>query len=257
MKESLDGNVFFSNPIDMNVNDPYDCKMKFDTKKILKTMFPEISSEICKKHPEILQELERYKKSLQGTLRVGCFTTCDCSQIEMWDNPYFGDKHKGYCIEYRVEQEYFYPGTIVFLKVLYDNNGFDATDSMKNFVEWVKLQEKGMGNTRCYQEKSAKLVCLGHNHTLFKPEKYKGEDEWRIIIPENRYVEYFGKKDVFTNDFSHLMQAVYLGSEFRNTDKNGEMYEYALGVCKRLHIPLYIMQQNGDKLTCCASTMFL
>ena len=106
---------------------------------------------------------------------------------------------------------------LFFLKVLYDNNGFDATDSMKNFVEWVKLQEKGMGNTRCYQEKSAKLVCLGHNHTLFKPEKYKGEDEWRIIIPENRYVEYFGKKDVFTNDFSHLMQAVYLGSEFRNT----------------------------------------
>lgn len=72
--------------------------------------------------------------------------------------------------------------------------------------------------------------------------------EWRIIIPENRYVEYFGKKDVFTNDFSHLMQAIYLGSEFRNTDKNGEMYEYALGVCKRLHIPLYTMQQNGDKL---------
>jgi hypothetical protein len=34
LKESLDGNVFFSNPIDMNVNDPYDCKMKFDTKKI-------------------------------------------------------------------------------------------------------------------------------------------------------------------------------------------------------------------------------
>ena len=63
LKESLDGNVFFSNPIDMNVNDPYDCKMKFDTKKILKTMFPEISSEICKKHPEILQDIKSHYKA--------------------------------------------------------------------------------------------------------------------------------------------------------------------------------------------------
>ena len=44
------------------------------------------------------------------------------------------------------------------------------------------------------------------------------------------------------------MQAIYLGSEFRNTDINGEMYEYALEVCKKLHIPLYIMQRNDDKL---------
>ena len=27
---------------------------------------------------------------MQGVLRVGCFTTCDCSQIKMWDNQYFG-----------------------------------------------------------------------------------------------------------------------------------------------------------------------
>ena len=132
-------------------------------------------------HPEYLQELEKYKKSLQGALRVGCFTTCDCSQIGMWDNQHFGDKHKGYCIEYKVEPTYFYPNTIIFLKILYDNYGFDATDAIKNFV-------------------------------------------------------------------SPLMQAIYLGSEFRKTDKNGEMYEHALRVCKKHHIPLYIMRKNGDKL---------
>ena len=92
------------------------------------------------------------------------------------------------------------------------------------------------------------MVCLGHNHALFKPEDYKNEKEWRIIIPNNRYVEYFGKADVYTKDFSPLMQAIYLGSEFRNTDINGEMYEYALEVCKKLHIPLYIMQRYDDKL---------
>ena len=53
---------------------------------------------------------------------------------------------------------------------------------------------------------------------------------------------------MYTKDFSPLMKAIYLGSEFRNADKNGEMYEHALRVCKKHHIPLYIMQQNGDKL---------
>lgn len=248
LKESLDGNVFFSNPIDMNVNDPYDCKVEFDTKEILKTMLSGIPRRIRRQHPEWKHELEKYRKSLQGALRVGCFTTCDCSQIEMWDNPYFGDKHKGYCIKYKVGSTHFYPDTIIFLKILYDNCGFNATDAMNNFVEWEKLQREGKYDSRIYNKRTEKMICLGHNHALFKPEKYQNEKEWRIIIPNNRYVEYFGKEDVYTKDFSPLMQAIYLGSEFRNTDKNGKMYEYALGVCKRLQIPLYIMRRNGDKL---------
>ena len=248
LKESLDGNVFFSNPIDMNVNDPCDCKVQFDTKEVLKTMFPRANREVRRKHSEAIKELEKYKKSLQGALRVGCFTTCDCSQIEMWDNQYFGDNHKGYCIKYKVEPTHFYPDTIIFLKILYDNCGFNATDAIKNFVKWEKLESRGMQDSAIYKMRAGKMVCLGHNHALFKPEDYKNEKEWRIIIPNNRNVEYFGKADVYTKDFSPLMQAIYLGSEFRNTDINGEMYEYALEVCKKLHIPLYIMQRNDDKL---------
>lgn len=247
LKESLDGKVYFSSPADMNVNDPYDCTIKFDEKEVFKAMFPDVRDNIFDENPIFLHSLKQYKDSFQTALRVGCFTTCHCSKVGMWDNRYFGDEHKGYCIKYKVEPEYFYPNTIVFLKVLYDDNSFDATDAMKNFVEWVKLEQEQRKNSQYYQ-KAEKMVCLGHNHTLFKPEEYKCEEEWRIIIPNNHYLEYFGKEDVYTKDFSPLMQAIYLGSEFRNTDKSGEMYEYALGVCKGLHIPLYIMQRNGDKL---------
>lgn len=248
LEESLNGNMFFSNPAEMNVNDSCDCKIEFKEEEILKTMFPDMSRETRRKHPEFLKKIKDYKKSLQGALRVGCFTSCDCSQIEMWDNPYFGDKHKGYCIKYKVDPAYFYPGGIVFLKILYDNNGFDATDLMKNFVEWNKLDEAGEVNSNEYIRRSMKLVCLAHNHTLFKPEAYKNEEEWRIIISNRRYLKYFGKENVYTRDFSSLMQAVYLGSEFRNTDKSGEMYECAVKACKEHHIPLYIMQRNGSKL---------
>lgn len=61
LKESLDGNVFFSNPIDMNVNDSCDCKVKFNTKEMLKTMFPQADRKTRRQHPECLQELENTK----------------------------------------------------------------------------------------------------------------------------------------------------------------------------------------------------
>lgn len=247
LKESLDGKVFFSTPADMNVNDPYDCQMDFDEKQVFLTMFPGVPDKVFDENPAIFKMLNDYKQSLQRQVRIGCFTTCDCSKIEMWDNEYFGDKHRGYCIKYKVDPLYFYPATIVFLKVLYDNNGFNATEVMKNFVEWVKLGQEQKKNSQSYRVRTAKMVCLGHNHTLFKPEKYKNEEEWRIIIPENRFIEYFGEENIYTKDFSSLIHSVYLGSEFKKADKDGKMYNYALEVCKRNQIPLYIMQQNGDK----------
>ena len=88
---------------------------------------------------------------------------------------------------------------------MYDNCGFNATDAIKNFVEWEKLESRGMQDSAIYKTRAGKIVCLGHNHALFKPEDYKNEKEWRIIIPNNRYVEYFGKADVYTKDFSPLM----------------------------------------------------
>ncbi|MDE7201329.1 MAG: hypothetical protein K2O91_05330, partial [Lachnospiraceae bacterium] len=89
---------------------------------------------------------------------------------------------------------------------------------------------------------------LGHNHVLFKPEKYKNEEEWRVIIPKPRYSKYFGAEDLYTKDFSSLMQAIYLGSEFSKADVTGEMYDYALSICQKYKIPLYIMRKNGGKL---------
>ncbi len=115
LKESLDGKVFFSSPADMNVNDPYDCKIKFDDLEVLRNMFPHVNAKVFSENPMFFNKLEEYKMSLQEQLRIGCFTTCDCSRMEMWDNPYFGDKNKGYCIKYKVVPQYFYPGTIVFL----------------------------------------------------------------------------------------------------------------------------------------------
>lgn len=247
LKKSLDGEMFFSSPADMNVNDSHDCQINFNKREVLKTMCPEHTSDeeleySIHSNPEVIKTFNEWIEGFQSQLRVGCFTTCDCSHIEMWDNQYFGDEHKGYCIKYKVDPSYFYPNTIVFLKVLYDDKGFDATDAMKNFIEWLKA-----GQSYC-DEKVEKMCCLGHNHTLFKSEKYKDEEEWRIIIPKNRFSDYFGRDEIFTKDFGSLMQGIYLGSEFKKADKSGEMYHYALEVCKRKQIPLYVMKESGNRL---------
>lgn len=243
LKESLDGKMYFSSPADMNYNDPDDCKIKFDDEEVLRSI---LHGKISEENQSSHDKLKEYQKSLQKQLRIGCFTTCDCSRMEMWDNPDFGDKNRGYCIKYKVEPKYFYPDKLIFLKMIYDDNGFDATDLMKNLNEIRESEEKG--HPYCQEKYIMKMVCLAHNHTLFKPVKYMNEEEWRIIIPINRVQTYFEKKDSCTKDFSSLMQSVCLGSEFHKSDVNGEMYDYALSVCKKYKIPLYIMRKNGGKL---------
>ena len=70
--------------------------------------------------------MQSWIDSIQSGMRVGCFTTVDCLKHDMWDNKYFGYEGKGYCIEYEVLEEIFYPQDMVFLKVYYDDKGFDA-----------------------------------------------------------------------------------------------------------------------------------
>lgn len=58
LKESLGGNMFFSKPTDMNVNDSYDCKMEFDEKEVFKAMFPNEKDNILSKCP--IKETNRF-----------------------------------------------------------------------------------------------------------------------------------------------------------------------------------------------------
>jgi hypothetical protein len=252
-KESLDGKFHFSNPGEFNKNDENDCVLKIDEIKALEIIYGQ-SYEKLKRSPKQLEELMKAIADIKGSfrerVRVGCFTGCDYTNKFMWDQDLFsGPKNTGYCIEYNVYEELFYPGTIIFLKVLYDDIRYDATKSYAYTIignskfELIKTRNKqkidflGMGINTVY------------NSTLIKPHQYTNENEWRIIIPINRFEKYFGNSTVNCNkDFSSAMKAIYLGSEYKALDPNNEKYEYAYNTCKRLQIALYIMEEKEGQL---------
>ncbi|MCI9105982.1 MAG: hypothetical protein HFG56_10575 [Lachnospiraceae bacterium] len=43
---------------------------------------------------------------------------------------------------------------------VFDDNGFNTTEVMKNFVEWVKLEQEQKKNSQSYGVRTVKMVCL-------------------------------------------------------------------------------------------------
>ena len=199
LEDSLQGKMYFSRPSKINANDPNDCKVNIDKGKCVQFLMGLYK---CKRNcaesfytkieenwiQEGIAEDGTKRLGLQDTIRIACFTTIEPNSPEsknMWDE--FGDG-TGYCIEYEVTEDIFYPCTIVFLPVCYAmDKVYDDTDYVIEMMRYLKLKsdngEKPQLNER--------FVARGYNHTLFKPSKYRNEKEWRIVIPANRYSCYF------------------------------------------------------------------
>ena len=236
-RESLRGEVFFATPKSFNSNDPIDCRLSIDFVQLAKrVMDKDISN-----NPEAIKQaeniFEQYIDALQTNKRIGCFTTVDCTNREMWDDPYFGKNGEGYCIEYRTEKELFYPENIAFLKVVYDDNEYDATELM--------VQLKNFENSEIAR---VKTVCLRYNPFLFKKKKFEKECEWRIIIPENRYESYFGAENTYIKNMSSLVKAIYLGPNYRNIPQWNKKRDEALVIAKKMGAKVFeVLESNLQK----------
>jgi hypothetical protein len=82
---------------------------------------------------------------------------------------------------------------------------------------------------------------------LIKKKIYLQEKEWRLIVTNNRYIEYF-KVDEEKIDLSNIMKAIYLGKDYNKYDSDGKRYKFALDICKSKNIPLYTMVDVDGKL---------
>lgn len=249
-KTSLDGDFFFSTPSEFNSNDPDDCKLSFNEEKVIQNLYSPSPSALLQhqdKLNNLYTDLNQYKNDFNHNFRVGCFTTGDYRDPFMWQNEHFGLNHTGYCIQYKVDPNYFYPGTIVFLKNIYLERDYDATSLLYNML---KGNDIGKWTNDLLNPYACKGICLSYNPILIKNSSYSKEQEWRIIIPPNRYAEYFNdvNKGNATKDFGPIMKAVYLGKDYGIIDPTGEKYAYALEVCKKRNIPLYIMKESNNTL---------
>ena len=233
-KESMEGEVFFSSPRDFNSNDPNDCRLNVNVNVWLQKEFN------CSKRGKIIEkaqkEMQGYIDSVQSNLRVGCFTTVDCCRSDMWNDEYFGQNGMGYCVEYEVLPELFNPGRLVFLKVLYDNAEFDATELICN------LRRAGEDVQKTYQ-----MICQGYAPFLIKPKKYSKEKEWRLIIPSNHFTGYFGRENCYKRNMSKAVRAIYLGPKYRQVPQWEEKRDYAISVADKLGAVVYEVYENENQ----------
>ena len=232
-KNSINGEVFFSTPAEFNSNDPNDCKLNIDYKKLSWSLFHKHISNL-KDIKKIEEKWKPYIDVLQTNKRIGCFTTTNCTNPEMWNNPFFGDAGKGYCIEYNVSERYFYPNDLIFLKVLYGK--YDATELM------YLLRHFKQDNEQCNElEKliNYQVSCLAYTPLLFKDYKYREEKEWRLIIPKNRYTQYFGMEDCFIKDMSSQIKAIYLGPNYRQVPSWKEKRDFILQSAQNANFKVY------------------
>lgn len=242
-KDLMNGNFYFSTPDNFNKNDNNDCLVKYDMNSIINEIIKLYNinpSQINKARKKKIKSMfKNYADSLRKPLKIGCFTTADPTQRDMWDDKVFGDCGNGFCIKYKVDKEYFFPDNIIFLKVLYEATLYDSTQELCYLI-----RSKGMNKDSPY---TGKVVCLVYNHILIKHSDYKAEKEWRIIVPENRWSEYFDKEGIDTKNISKQMVSIYLGKDYKDVDSADEKYYCALNVCKKLNIPLYHMieEKNG------------
>lgn len=244
-EEDIDGICKFSIPNRFNKNDNEDCKVRFNEKTVQEYMFREYNREIRRKlEKNTKKEIEKYENHLQETMRVGCFTSVEPMNIEMWDDSNFGDLGRGLCIEYDVKKEDFSPMELSFLPVLYDDNPYNNTLAMKAVIDFCKSN---------YSDgKAAKnMVTLGYGHTLIKPTQYEKEAEWRLVIP----IRKGGAQNVFFDvdkeskrDMKSAISAFYIGY---NMEKLSDYNEFIARIKKNasnMKIPVYKIVKDDNCL---------
>lgn len=232
-KSTMEGDSFFSLPEQFNSNDPKDCIIEINYEKFVRVNFPGVAIN-KNKIGKAKGIFEDYTRTLQHTARVGCFTDVSPLNNQMWDNKHFGSNGEGYCIEYNVKKEFFYPSNIIFLKVVYEGR-YDATDLM------ISLAQNITKNPPISLEDH----CLAYNPFLFKPYDYKEEHEWRMIIPQNRYNDYFDNPDESIKKMASIINAIYLGPNYKRIPGWEEKRAYAISVASKNGFSIFEMKNKN------------
>lgn len=235
-KESINGITFFSEASKFNKNDNNDSAVHVDIKKLrnlLTEKFPNNNNNPQTKR-KISNMLEEYISKIRDNFRIGCFTTVKPTENYMWNKKDFGDRNKGFCIEYETNPSILFPYATIFLPVLYEHTPCFLTSEV---AEIIKYDGNITSESRC--------IATAYNFVLTKNIKYSSEKEWRIIVTDNNYKNYFDI-DNCKKDLSQLIKAIYLGWDYKASDASGEKERYILNFCQKNKIPLYKMHKQND-----------
>ena len=233
-KDSVRGELYFSNPAKFNKNDPNDCKFYCNELTVMKYLDNKLNGAITQGTQGlsnlIEQFISQYVKNLQYTSRVCCFTEKDENNKFMWNNCDFTSNGYGFCIKYRFNSndDIFLQGTINCFPVAYTNENMDFTNEVCLFMDLVQKYGK---HFPADDPNVREFAFKANAHTLIKNEQYQEEREWRIVVPSNRYEQYLTIKDENSDhckrNFLPAIDAIYINSKCREIpDWNGHYLDF-------------------------------
>lgn len=200
------GEVHFSYP--EQYNDPFDCAISFDYKRIIGTLIGNWAEEIYQESQDaqnmFLQHQHGVFDGFRKHVKVACFSEVNDSML-MWSH--YAYHHKGYCIEYDTVKSDCFKHLI--LPVIYKNERYDAS--------------------KCMLTQNKNIAC---NPVLYKSKDWEYEHEWRMYGT----VEYFNDKpdNLVLKD---AISGIYIGA--RAEEKNEEMIRKML---RKTNVPVYKMK---------------
>ena len=228
--------VWFSSP--NNFNDPFDCVVNVDYEKIVYEEFKEkcyrffteedaekfLNLDEVKSTLSFLMPMKsnRYKnniKNLIDSIFVSCFSEqINLTSLRMWG--YYANSHKGFCLEYSLNDFYKASDFRELIPVFYSNE----------YSLYYKFKP-GSEFRKC------KLTLL-----FTKAYEWCYEKEWRLIMPDKEHAGEIG----FLSPFI-IPKRAFLGCKM---DKR--FREDLLSICKEKDITPYevYMIPNSYKLEC-------
>lgn len=237
--ENFENNqIWLSSPFDFN--DPYDSKPLFNPdiilkeslndEKIKKIMFQNAgtedvnSEEFKEKFKQILKLYQTLFLDITLSLRIGCFTQNNYTNILMWSH--YANCHSGYCIEYdmtQIQYENFF--SRFMYPVIYSKDIFDLSGHLISALKYSIYKEQPFNNLIA-------MVLI----PLFKAAEWGYEKEWRLI--------YDAKNLLMKSNLANapVPKTIYLGTKIDAVHK-----EKLINIARRKQIGIYEMQMKGNE----------
>lgn len=207
---SLENNqIWFSAP--SCLNDPYEFKgMEINREELIKKGMTD------SKIDEVLSFIK--------SVFVACFSGDVSNQNQMW--AYYANNHQGLCLKYKVNNKK------AIRNVIYEPVSIDITKIFSQFVECANILENSKDNNIEIIQKLKIYSILLLDMYFIKQARWKGENEFRLILPKGDLAGTECGENKKSNDYGLQLCEVYCGLKCSEENKNRTSE-----ICRKLNVP--------------------
>jgi len=185
------------------------------------------NGEIMKAIYKIKEHNGRLIDDFSSFHRISCFTSNGINCMPMW--AHYSNNHKGYCVEYSMEDKHNVLLRSCMFPVQYVDKRIDITEVMKKQVEDI-LSEKEKAIKLRKKEiliNDLTLIWISSYYSCLKHISWSYENEFRCTVAAN------AKGIPYMNA---MPKAIYIGNKCSEINK-----KYLVDIAYTLNVPIYFM----------------